>query len=679
MTLVVATIFVAALTGIVLSMGDMALGQRGLDANANHIFIAEQMAETGMARALAEARYVVSSGEPDLDALLDPDLDNSDGSGEKLYLPAASTVSSFRTTTLSPAIGGWGSSTEEIPSGSGVHYRKVVSGSDRAYLVRFDDNRDDLIASGSLPRATQDGTEGSGTDNPKRDRDMGVYVTAIGLSGGTTYTTAQGRVALRALIRSSSGVGILAGGQVQITGGGNTEICGTGIYSCQAIQDPNCRCGVTIYDPGTWTPPGSYTSVGQCSTPSPCGICEPIQTPSPTATCPPPLPSSPPPVNTTGATNSVNDARWMNNLTPGMCYFYMSDDSHFSGSASDWTLYMWDFNADPSCDDTIPNGTMVPAPDPDYNSTTVTTFPNDCWVPVADSSDAANTDLDASNRWQPGTTTGVTGPWSLDSRGVAHLVNGGGGYVSLCGLGALPGTWILTEDAIRVYPTTPPGIYFWDSFGSQDVVVTSDGATTVKNVAIVHQGGGDADMTSGCDDLRMNHPATGANYPVISQGDVRIDNVDFIGFGHSGVLAGGDIILDGNNDTDFFGSMTAVDDIDLQAGNNVTVCGAAALTAASTCPDANPQCSVADCTSKTVTYKVGDDIQFSNNNQCLCLSIEAGDQVQVNSNSNNTTLQGTIWAGGQVQSGNNLNISPFQGSDLGATPQLIGVHQVRIF
>lgn len=145
--------------------------------------------------------------------------------------------------------------TVTIPITNGVSWTQLdIPGSGGACAVRFDDNSDDGKLPLTIPSGDSGG-EGGANDEPDMDRDLSVYVTAIGLYPAVStdtgaYGTAHARVTLRRLVQLSNTFQPLAPAlwANNINLGNNNDICGAGgaMASGGVTTDNNsCICGAT--------------------------------------------------------------------------------------------------------------------------------------------------------------------------------------------------------------------------------------------------------------------------------------------------------------------------------------------------------------------------------------------------------------------------------------------------
>ncbi|MEW5848440.1 MAG: hypothetical protein AB2A00_06475 [Myxococcota bacterium] len=668
MVLVIAAVFVMALSSVVLTLGNLAASARLAQVETQHQLMAQEIAERGLARALAEAQVIASLPEPlgmDFDLMLDPDSDSDATTGEALYLPPASVQGSGTTW------GGWGSGTDTV---NGQAFRRVAvdldgdGAQDGAYLVRYDDNRDDTVAGLQYATNNSGAPEGpdapnNGVDQPLRDRDFGIYVTVIGLAGGTTYATAVAHHLLRTLFTSSTGRALIVGGSYNPGGGGNQELCGNGALVCGGFGvSPSCWCGTLAYSGAA--PPFSPGSPATCATPSPCTVCAP-QRLDPGGQCPPPLPPDVPQV-------TVDDAEWMDNFdTSGnTCHFLLADGAGLGGS---YTVFIWDPEADGpggACSSAnFPDGTTLPAPD--LLHVGGPNFPGDCWVPVYN--DAQPGDKDVAGRWTPGSATPsgdirpVLGDITTRPGGFTTAPPGTRTYANTCGCpGCVAGNsnvlYGFAPGVLRLTDVMPRAIFY----SPGNLVLASTG-TAVKEGAVVVAGTVDVTAATG---LKLKHPHGG--HAVLAAGDVVI-NSSPVGF-ESGIRSNGAITI---NASRIRGNLQAHTTITHNGGSNSAFCGGPVSNPVA-CPSTPPQCEpTPGCLNAGMaTFRAVGDITINGNNHCLCANLQSRANITLTGMSNNGALGGTIWAGGNFTAGNNWNDNPVGGGVLGQSPSVAAIQHV---
>ena len=190
--LIIVVICSVAMVAIALAVAFTAGANKIVSVKGAAIDHAETIAVAGMERAVAFAEAVAVE-QRDYDLLLDRNLD-ADCAADALN-PAKIAERGL------PEFTDTGSADRTL---DGKRYR-MVPFNDGAYLVRFDDDADDIGDNGNLAPFT--GNHNSGGDcaegpafdagnNPFRDRNRGIWVSVVGIYPGTDPARAQHRVSL---------------------------------------------------------------------------------------------------------------------------------------------------------------------------------------------------------------------------------------------------------------------------------------------------------------------------------------------------------------------------------------------------------------------------------------------------------------------------------------------------
>jgi hypothetical protein len=714
--LVVAAVLVAAITGVVLGMQATTQSQANANSLAKHSMLAEQIAERGMARALAEVKdYFANAGTPmDFDALLDPDLDLVDAADDYLLIPASI---SRNYASSSGQWGGWGTDIETV---NGARYRRVTFDADGdgvtdAYLVRYDDNRDDTLPGLNETTNNNGVTERAGYDNPYRDRDQSIFITVVGLYGGTSYP-ARANHMLRGSFRSSGGKSVVADGYSGGANGG--KLCGNGAMFCDGtitnLNRLDCICG-EIRGPANVI--AAVQSLPWCQTayPGACVTCEGKSFVTETCTAPPSPPTPAVPAAVAG---------WMHGMQEyaGVCNFQVG----FSGGNM-W-VHIWDNAADASCV-SRPNTEAIITPD--YNNAS-TTFPADCWAPVFRQGVDVDGSIDgAPANWAPGRASGAIVPLDTNfgaltfaatdlptgvssgtrTTGLAQINQT---YASKCGctscvwstnrtassaarfnfkervagrLGAAGFTTPLPSTATGAPVTVhlsdgsgssinpmgpggnPVGVYFYR--GRRPHLENATGTSAAHRIAIIATE--ESHDHGNADNLYLRHPLKGVvaadsdfpYYVIVTAGafDIKLDSDDMVF--ENGIYAGRDILVSGQNKF-IAGDMIANRNLDADSCNGLTIIGA---------PPVVPIPSTCSATGVvTANVMVGGSIVVKNNS-ITCASLSAVGNIELK---NNGELGGPVWTGGQFTAGNNNDFDPVDanGSMLMARPALVNVQKV---
>jgi hypothetical protein len=237
--------------------------------------VAGRNADDARARALAESCLTMMQGYVDrflgspvpdgrdFDALLDDDNTPATISGRE-FLPPANTG---ETTVLMPK--GLTGDADLLQRHRWLLIPRDVGSERGACLVRFDDNSDDTLPLAALPAGNDDdlgeGANRAATDtseNPYKDRDRAIFLTAVGLFPYLTTTDAEdafdaahARVTLRRLSSTStSGVPTIhAGGTID---GIKGSLCSASVGTISRVTGSGkvffpkggCGCGQMIAD-----------------------------------------------------------------------------------------------------------------------------------------------------------------------------------------------------------------------------------------------------------------------------------------------------------------------------------------------------------------------------------------------------------------------------------------------
>lgn len=233
MLMVVTLLLIASATLVVGS------GARRSSSDARDHAQALALAELGLERTRA---YLIrlSATEVDFDRALDPNLDSTCAVAGQLSVTAGG-ADDHLPPFNGPGVG-------PVDAGAALRTWMRVPHGDGAYLVRIDDNEDDLTGSYLSATSNNSGTgcvEGTtlaaAEQNPVRDRDRTVTVTVVGIYPGTNPATARATRTLRAAVGPAKAAGIYAGGDVDM--GGGSKACGefADLAASGTMQD-GCMC-----------------------------------------------------------------------------------------------------------------------------------------------------------------------------------------------------------------------------------------------------------------------------------------------------------------------------------------------------------------------------------------------------------------------------------------------------
>ncbi|MEW5849646.1 MAG: hypothetical protein AB2A00_12580 [Myxococcota bacterium] len=676
--LVIAAVFMVAVSALAMALLEAGGSVQNASIRGHDTALAAQIAEMGMTRALAEAKKLAACGEMDLDRMLDPSLDSPTTTTDD-NTPASAVVNMPSSSGCS--YGGWGATTETVPAGVGSVYRKVYVDvdnngvNDGAYLVRYDDNVDDTMATNPVETTGNNGAaEGpaAGGNISYRDRDQGVVITVIGIvdkTGTPSFASATGHITLRALLKASGGVAMIADGNIQMNA--QTRLCGNGAIVCGSIDlsDFDCWCGTITHDgaltsSGVGSPPSCNTAFpGYCVQCASQAISNTAVCPRPPVSDPPALPLGPVTAAAFGNTFPTSDG------TNGLCHFYLTDNA----------VHIWDRNADPACA-AFTSADAVPAPDNNYGSWSI---PADCWAPVFSTGNAQ--DRDGSNNWKPGSTTaGEIVVLDSGARTAAYgslglvtgIVFGDLEYTDECSCpscnGTGPAIWDPAGGASTpalTLPTdgeAPRGTYYYAGGGTLHVV--GGGTADIRHYAVAASGS--AEFETG--PLYLSNPVDANSLAAMANGNCELEAAN-LGF-QGGVQCGGNLEIEGG--ANIRGNIYANGNVTIE-DNNTSLCGG--TFSATPCANPNPACDVATaCAGGVSTIWVGGNIQQGGNpqNNCFCTNMRASGNIQLESNSNNNVMGGTMLAGGNIQADQKWKVNPAGTDMLGSTPQLLGVHQV---
>ncbi|MEW5852217.1 MAG: hypothetical protein AB2A00_25735 [Myxococcota bacterium] len=662
--LVLAALLVLVITSVAISAMDV--GNASILAEGVRVkkLSAQQVAEMGLARGMREAkRLQETSFEWDFDILLDPDaVSNATGTDGDEYIPPHPAVA----TASSGSVGGWGSSTETV---NGLVYRKVLVDTDSngtqdgAYLVRYDDNRDDNMSKPSDTTTNHGQVEGpsAGGDVPYRDRDQSVFITSIGLVGGTTYADAEFRHTLRATMRATGGKSVIAGGSPDI--GNNTQLCGNGALFCGGASDLTeltCFCG-DIRAPSF---PGGF-GIGS---PGPCTGCNECAEQSlTTATCgSTPVPPAPPSVSFTNSLMGNYDG------TGPTCHFYIYDNSAAE------KVYIWD-RINPNCTATSATD-VIPTPDTlagNY-ATNAENYPQDCWIAVMDSS-VANHNFDGS--WfKPGYVASLPAGYSAGEvipipaeitrrtvgwgLGTGLHIPGSVNWNAYCGCtscngAGAPQIYHENDEDLQLFAvgSGPRAIYYVDMVETDHLDVYRGGSGPFQAAVIANFTTPDKVHIKDTNDITMSNPyGCGAtNYAIVTNGRIEVD-VNQITFNY-GIWANQNIVWGGQNG-EVGGDVITGGALLAGSTNNFNIFGGCPTPA---CPGVANIWAGANCEVK--------------NGPNYCANMKCVGQIEFK---NNGEIGGTIWAGANVKAGNNTTADPVDpsGSMLGSASDLSSIQSI---
>ena len=275
--LLIVLLAVGIMTALLVLQGDSQRSFYVTRARHSQEMNARALAETCIARGEAIAQQLRTSGEPDLDRLLDPNgglvIDGDE------FVPTSGDMPGQTIVYVPAAL-----ETETVPLRKGLHRYAFVRVGEGACLLRFDDNSDDghpLTSYASGTGNTGPLPEG-GAELVHRDRDGTIIATAIGLypvpatrDPRDAYHRAPARVTLKRFISVLAGTSseptpaadagppvpsepaIWTAGTLSLNS--NDSICGGGgiqANNITSVAAGSCVCGEvrTTSDPPTYAP-----------------------------------------------------------------------------------------------------------------------------------------------------------------------------------------------------------------------------------------------------------------------------------------------------------------------------------------------------------------------------------------------------------------------------------------
>jgi len=345
--LIIVVICSVAMVAIAVALAFTAGANRIVSVKGSSIDRAETIAIAGLERAVAYAERVAVV-ERDFDLLLDPNLSvncENPGTTTGAHLPRFTDV---------------GAITRDI---SGRKYLAIPF-NEGAYLVRFDDDADDLGQNAFLAPFTSnrpvngclEGPAFPKKNNVFRDRNRGVWISVVGIYPGTDPASAPHQVAMRRYHISTARLPSPA-----FVVGGNVDFQ-KGMTFCSPVGDVavggNVTFGAAAPVCGTVMAGGNVTGsiVDAVATCGGADRCAATGTPAPLT----PFDAS----IVSALAPPANSARYFKDDQPG-CNLFAIDDAGFGG------LFFWDAVACPTVAD------PVPTPTPDS-----IVAPGSCWKPL---------------------------------------------------------------------------------------------------------------------------------------------------------------------------------------------------------------------------------------------------------------------------------------------------------
>lgn len=345
--LIIVVICSVAMVAIAVALAFTAGANRIVSVKGSSIDRAETIAIAGMERAVAYAERVAVV-ERDFDLLLDPALNvncATPGTAIGAGLPRFTDV---------------GAVSRDV---NGKAYLAIPF-NDGAYLVRFDDDADDLGQNAFLAPFTSNRPVNGCLEGPSflkknnvfRDRNRGVWISVVGIYPGTDPATAPHQISMRRYHISTARLpspAFIVRGNVDFQ---------KGMTFCSPVGDVavggNVNFGAASPVCGTVMAGGSITGsiVDGVATCGGADRCAPTGTRAPST----PFDNS----VITALAPPVNSARYFKSDQPS-CNLFAIDDAGFGG------LFFWDAVACPTASD------PVPTPTPDS-----VIAPDSCWKPL---------------------------------------------------------------------------------------------------------------------------------------------------------------------------------------------------------------------------------------------------------------------------------------------------------
>jgi len=409
------------------------------------------LAEAGLERASAMLTTMLDNDAVDLDLALDPGGDTTCTS-----TPPTLTLGGPQGDDGVPP---WGDGVVVTAGPRALNWRQVAVG-DGSYLVRIDDNADD--ADPALPASVTGNTgacvEGGAFvhgQNPVRDRDRRVVVTAVGVFPGTDATRARATRALRATFGPPPPAGIIANGDVDLHGA--AHVCGPygAIGTTGSVLD-SCLCGVAC--PGHLACAADQVCDARAAGPT-CntsaagggGAC---------------LANQRVPAVPRVSPWDVRNAPPRCTAPPCTPFFYLRWDG------AETKVYAWDYAATPTDVSVAPDcsnpGAWARLCHP--GDTDATCDGHACWTPMYQATNSGGVATDVRLPDGPGYT--VLSPPAIAPAGINPLVwktnvnaDGAGEHAPGCGTVVNP-----------PYPWPAGGVLDWDSSPSHEFEVRADGA-----------------------------------------------------------------------------------------------------------------------------------------------------------------------------------------------------------
>ncbi len=554
--LIIVVICSVAVVSIAVALAFTAGANQIVSVKGSSIDRAETIAIAGIERAVAYAERVAAV-ERDFDQLLDPGLVINCAS------PGAAVGSGLPRFTDPGGV---------IRMVGGRQYLAIPF-NEGAYLVRFDDDNDDLIANGFFaPFANNHPTNGCsegptapGLNNSFRDRNRAVFITVIGIYPGTDPAHAPHHVSLQRYHVSTARLpapAMVVRGDIEVN---------NGLTFCSALGDvisggkikldaPSPVCGTPTAASSisaTMTPPGADCSVSECASQGS------------------PAPNTPfDDAALTAVIQPASSSTWRQPEPRCNLYALKRSGGTFGG------LFFWDAGAAAGACTTMPSSIPAPTADGVLN-------PNQCWRPMfltTGSGDVVNllgwSDVQETGAkgWSPQNAAATVTPLTADTTV--------GGKIFPSGYTATPHNWA----ACKVQWKAVVGEQTCSGCDGTHVVATANAdhiqlnfttpaAIPAITVRFAEFKTSENSSSSGAVPA-TDAPAGWGLATILSEGKVEIDDNSntALGFGVPGgapsLVVGGELKVKGNSALTTAGSVVVNGDVTLEGNAKLTVFGA---------------------------------------------------------------------------------------------------------
>lgn len=276
--MIIVLLVVVALVAAVVGMQSVVLGQKQTRIRDFDQVRARAVADHCQLRGRMYVDQIRRDTLPDdFDRVLDPNLDSHSGSFEDDFVPGSTYGGVIAYLPIAESA--------ETGLRKALHRYRYVEMDGGGCFVRFDDNSDDVRAGQGSDIAGIEGLGAAGGDVPYRDRDIGIFISSIGVypvaagaSASDAYARAHARTSLRVFVNTGGAPGVVAHDDLVVQS--NVAICGQGgfqgdnlSYAGGGTPASVCACGDTATVAGAAQPSDCVygTGVGlPCDTSIPC-------------------------------------------------------------------------------------------------------------------------------------------------------------------------------------------------------------------------------------------------------------------------------------------------------------------------------------------------------------------------------------------------------------------------